>query len=254
MLRIIDLLKGKTVISDIEQDFVERQLLKHIEVEYEEELPEVFWLSQEAVEALLTDSKEEDFGYKEEDENEEDEDDDYYSEEDDDDYDDDDDEDMYEERYNDEPISDELKNVLWSLLDYLKNNSEFIDADGNNKEDVNEKGCYLAFEHVEDNSEYKVYGTVKKNDDLLPGFRLELYDDELISDDFLGFAFTDDSGSYQIEFNRSDFSKDPLDFKGIPDLYLDIAEFDKVSAEFKTIKRFYIPPTDEKEVLFDIEL
>jgi hypothetical protein len=252
MLRIIDLLKGKTVISDIDEDFVESQLLKYIEVEYEEELPEVFWLSQEALEALLSDSKDEDFPFKEEEEEEE-EDDDYYSDEEDDDY-DDDEEDMYEERYNDEPVSDELKSILWNLLDYLKNNSEFIDADGNNKEDVNERGCYLAFEHVEENSEYKVYGTVKKNDNLVPGFRLELYDDELISDDFLGFGFTDDTGTYQVEFGRSDFSKDPLDFKGIPDLYLDIAEFDKISAEFKTIKRFYIPPTDDKEVSFDIEL
>ncbi len=109
MLRIIDLLKGKTVISDIEQDFVESQLLKYIEVEYEEELPEVFWLSQEALESLLSDTKEEDFSYKEEEEEEEEEDD-YYSEEDDDDYDEDEDENMYDERYNDEPISDELKN------------------------------------------------------------------------------------------------------------------------------------------------
>jgi len=239
MLKIIDLTLGETIISDLEEEFVETQLLKYITAEYEEDLPEYFWLSTEALEGILSqdNNNEEEDTETEEDIDEEDE-----------------ELDIRPVYLTKKDISDELRRVMERLLDYIQNNSEFIDSDDDDMLDPNEKGCYMALEYIEELPEYKVYGKVKRGDASPPGLRLQLYDDELINDDFVGFGFTDFEGNYSIEFKRENFTEDPLDFKGTPNLYINVSEFDKIKSEFKFLKKVKIPETDDKKILFDINL
>ena len=238
MLKIIDLLSGETIVHDLDEEFVETQLLKYIAAEYEEDLPEFFWLSPEAIEGILSDEPEEP------EEGEED-----YS------YEDDDEEMQMGMLFlSNRVISDELRTVLENLLDYISNNSDFIDADDNAIADPNEKGCYMAFEHFAIRGEYRVCGTVKKGSSYPAGLRLQLYDDEIMGDNFVGFGFTDSEGNYEIEFKKEHFTKNPGNIKGTPPLYIIVSKFDKVKSEFNQIKRFDIPPAEKKEINFEIQL
>jgi hypothetical protein len=61
----------------------------------------------------------------------------------------------------------------------------------------------------------------------LPGLRVLAYDKDLAkADDFLGGAFTDADGAFELRYEEEDFkSKQALiDFEGNPDIYLDITD------------------------------
>lgn len=238
MLKIIDLLTGETVIPELDKEFIETEFLQHIAAEYAEDLPEFFWLSPEALEGLLSEQGPE---FEEDEELTSVEPDDTV--------------DAPEEIYFvDKTLGKEMKKVLKSLMEYLSRNSEFIDSNDNDLLDPNERGCYLAFEYVEENPEYKVHGRINKGGTNIPGLRVQLYDNEFINDDFIGFGFTDPEGYYEIEFNREHFSKDPLDFKGIPNLYVIISEFNKEEAEFRELQKISVIQSNENITEFNIAL
>ncbi|HPZ08810.1 MAG TPA: hypothetical protein PL110_11890 [Candidatus Eremiobacteraeota bacterium] len=206
MVKIIDFLKGKVVIDEIEREFVEKEMIQYIAVEYEEDLPEVFWLSSDAMEELQA-----------------------------------------------LEIKDEkLKKFLDILVDYVINNSEFIDADGDMEEGINEKGCYLAFQFIKKDPEFKISGFIRQDMEPVTGIRVKVYDDDVFTEDFLGLAFSDVNGYYEVGFNLEDFVN--LDSDAIPELYLDIAELDRVTGDFNSIQQIEIPKTKENVISYDVEL
>ncbi len=147
--------------------------------------------------------------------------------------------------------------VLKTLVEYAQQHGEFIDADDDAIEEVNEKGCYLGFERVDERATYHVSGTIKRGDDdvPVPGLQLKLYDRDVISHDLCGLAFTNDKGYYKIPFNKENFSSPgPIDFEGLPELYLEIAKLDKKSGTLTMIKRLELPQTDETNIVRNVDL
>ncbi|MEQ8222805.1 MAG: hypothetical protein ABRQ37_10920 [Candidatus Eremiobacterota bacterium] len=207
MVKIVDFLKGTVVVDELERDFVEKELLQHIAVDYEDDIPETFWLSSDAMEEIQS-----------------------------------------------EEIKDEkLKSVITKLSEYVVNNSEFIDADDDNNEDVNEKGCYLAFQFIKRDPEFKLSGYISKDDAPVIGLMVKLYDKDS-REDFLGFAFTDKEGYYEIAFNFEDFVN-YLDSKAIPELFLDVLELDRKTGDFNSLKDFELPAPDrQREISFDANI
>lgn len=207
MVKIIDFLKGTVVVDEMERDFVEKELLQRIAVDYEDDIPETFWLSSDAMEEIQS-----------------------------------------------EEIKDEkLKNVIKKLSEYVISNSEFIDADDDDREGVNEKGCYLAFQFIKRDPEFKVNGYISKKDTPVIGLMVKLYDKDS-REDFLGFTFTDREGYYEIAFNFEDFVN-YLDSNAIPELFLDILELDRKTGDFNSLKEFELPSADlKREISFDANI
>ncbi len=207
MVKIVDFLKGTVVVDELERDFVEKELLQHIAVDYEDDIPETFWLSSDAMEEIQS-----------------------------------------------EEIKDEkLKSVIKKLSEYVVNNSEFIDADDDNNEDVNEKGCYLAFQFIKKDPEFKLSGYISKDDAPVIGLMVKLYDKDS-REDFLGFAFTDKEGYYEVTFNFEDFVN-YLDSDAIPELFLNVLELDRKTGDFNSLKEFELPAPDEnREISFDANI
>jgi len=203
MFKIIDLLNGQTVIHQVELDYIEQTLQEAFEIEYLEQLPQICWLSNEAVEGFDLD----------------------------------------------EP-------VLKTLAEYVQQHSVFLDSNADDVVDVNEKGCYFGFERVEENADYHVAGTVKRNGKSLPGLRVKLSDVDVLLDDFCGFAFTNEHGFYKISFNVEDFCnlEMSVDFEGLPDLYLEIAQLDFESGDFQTIKHVSQPQTKATDIVCNVDL
>ncbi len=143
--------------------------------------------------------------------------------------------------------------ILKPLVAHVQQYGVFIDADDDDIEDVNERGRYFGFERVDENATYHVSGTIKS--DIEYSLKVSVYDSDVVVDDFCGLAFTDNKGYYKIPFNREDFSSfGPIDFEGLPELYLEIAELDPISGIFKTIKRLELPKTDETNIVRNIDL
>jgi hypothetical protein len=207
MVKIIDFLKGTVVVDEIERDFLDKELLKHIAVNYEDDIPETFWLSNDAMEEIQS-----------------------------------------------VEIQDEkLKNIIKKLSEYVINNSEFIDADDDDQEGVNEKGCFLAFQFIKKDPEFRLNGYLSKDDKPVMGLMVKLYDKDF-KEDFLGFAFTDREGHYEITFNFEDFVN-YLDSDAIPELFLEVSEIDRKTGNFNSLKEFEIPATDKKrEISFDANI
>ena len=207
MVKIVDFLKGAVVVDELERDFVEKELLQHIAVEYEDDIPETFWLSSDAMEEIQS-----------------------------------------------EEIKDEkLKHVITKLSEYVVSNSEFIDADDDNSEDVNEKGCYLAFQFIKKDPEFKLTGYISKDDTPVMGLMVKLYDKDSM-EDFLGLAFTDKEGYYEIAFNYEDFVN-YLDSNAIPELFMVISEIDRKTGDFNSLKEFELPEPDENRAIsFDANI
>ena len=207
MVKIVDFLKGTVVVDELERDFVEKELLQHIAVDYEDDIPETFWLSSDAMEEIQS-----------------------------------------------EEIKDEkLKSVIKKLSEYVVNNSEFIDADDDNNEDVNEKGCYLAFQFIKKDPEFKLSGYISKDDAPVIGLMVKLYDKDS-REDLLGFAFTDKEGYYEVTFNFEDFVN-YLDSDAIPELFLNVLELDRKTGDFNSLKEFELPAPDEnREISFDANI
>lgn len=74
---------------------------------------------------------------------------------------------------------------------------------------------------------WRVTGEVTDRDGTpLPGLRVLAYDkDVLKDDDFLGVAFTDETGFFEIGYEESDFKSPKLvDFEGNPDIYIELTD------------------------------
>ena len=137
----------------------------------------------------------------------------------------------------------------------MRQHSRFFDEDEDNVRDINEKGCYLGFERIDDNAEYSISGTIRRGGESVPALRVKVYDEDVAADDFCGQAFTDEDGRYRVSFSKEDFtSSGPMDFEGLPELYLEIAELDTGTGEFREIKRVDLPQTDETNIVSDLDL
>ncbi len=66
---------------------------------------------------------------------------------------------------------------------------------------------------------FRVEGVIREKESgrPLPGLVVSAFDKDLVSDDYLGEAETDESGSFEIRFSDADF-KDAIESQ--PDLYL----------------------------------
>ena len=203
MFKIIDLLNGKTIINQLDLDYIENTLQKIFEIEYLEQLPQLCWLSDEAVD-----------GFNREDP------------------------------------------VLKTLGEYVQEHSVFLDSNADDLVDVNEKGCYLGFERVDEHAAYHVSGTIIRDDEHLPGLRVKLCDVDVLIEDFCGFAFTNHNGFYKISFNLEDFANFEIgvDFEGLPELRLEIAQLDLESGDFQTIKHINLPKTKETNFVCNVDL
>ena len=142
-----------------------------------------------------------------------------------------------------------------ALATYVIDNGKFIDEDADNKPDANETGCYFGFVLTKESARYHVRGMVRKGDVVLPSFLVKVSDQDVISDDFCGFGFTDNHGHVDVAFDREDFSTPIMrvDFEGAPELYVDVSELDIVTGIFRSVKRHKIR-TQESQFEFDIDL
>ncbi|RKY02392.1 hypothetical protein DRP77_08020 [Candidatus Poribacteria bacterium] len=85
---------------------------------------------------------------------------------------------------------------------------------------VSERGeVNLAYEVVEEGKPFLIAGrVVNEEGEPLVGVRVSAFDRDVLVDDFLGYAFTDEEGRFEIRYAESDFKSTPLEKK--PDLRL----------------------------------
>lgn len=146
--------------------------------------------------------------------------------------------------------------VQQTLAKYVRKNAQFIDADANNERDVNETGCYFGFQRIKHTARFHVRGTLRKSNVVLPSFLVKVFDHDLNLDDYCGFGFTDEQGRFDVAFEKEDFSTQiiGIDFEGLPELYLHVAELDLLTGTFRTVKRQELPKTWETVVEVGIDL
>ena len=145
--------------------------------------------------------------------------------------------------------------LMGDVSRYVLQNSRFIDADGDAEAELNESGCYLAFERAVEEPEYCLSGRVIGAGEQQAPLRIAAYDRDTASDDFCGLAYTSPAGRYRIPFSKDDFSlKAPFDFEGAPELYLEIARLDLVTGAFAEEKRMDVPESSERHVMFHLHL
>ena len=141
---------------------------------------------------------------------------------------------------------------LQTIVAYVRANAEFIDADADGTAETAETGCYLAFERADDGADYEITGTVTRAGAPVAGVRIIARDQDMLADDFCGLAYTDGAGRYRVLFDRSDFSR--LPGEDGPDLYLEVAELNRVSGEFGDAGRVDIGETRETAISRDVQL
>jgi len=79
------------------------------------------------------------------------------------------------------------------------------------------------FEKIkEERSEFKIYGKIleKETGKGIPNLIVKAVDKDLLYDDILGEATTDENGNFEIKYNKEDFKELLLDKE--PDIYLNV--------------------------------
>lgn len=111
----------------------------------------------------------------------------------------------------------------------------------------------LGYHSVNKDSRWTITGQIRDCDDSpLAGLCVLAYDkDAAKKDDFLGCAFTDTEGAFEITYDESDFKRENalIDFEGNPDIYLEISSYDKSLS-----KRTATKSEAEDEEHFEIKL
>jgi len=95
----------------------------------------------------------------------------------------------------------------------------------------------IAYDDVDLDAPYSVTGCVidRNNNEPLPGLKVEIWDVDLLLDDYLGWAFTDEEGRFTVTYQESDFRDSGLD--NIPDILLIIKKWqDEQFSVLKEIK------------------
>lgn len=86
----------------------------------------------------------------------------------------------------------------------------------------------LGFHTLDADTKWKITGRVRnRTGTALGGLRVLAYDKDTVkADDFLGCAFTDGEGRFEIGYEDSDFKSETalIDFEGNPDVYLEVAD------------------------------
>ena len=83
----------------------------------------------------------------------------------------------------------------------------------------------LGFEEIARDDDYCIKGKlldVNKNTPLV-GYRVEGFDKDLLSSDYLGWCYSNDKGKFALYFNEHDFKADiPIDIEKKPEIYIRI--------------------------------
>lgn len=110
----------------------------------------------------------------------------------------------------------------------------------------------LAYEIFEERKPFLIRGRVlDEGGRPMPGVRVSAFDRDVLADDFLGYAFTDEEGRFEIRYSESDFKSLPLERK--PDLKLTFERWNGEEFERLGELRFKGEP-DEEEDLGEIRL
>lgn len=87
---------------------------------------------------------------------------------------------------------------------------------------------HLGYQTIRDETKWTITGQARNRaDSPIPGLRVLAYDkDTAKADDFLGCAFADNEGRFEIGYDEADFKSEKsfIDFEGNPDIYLEIME------------------------------
>ncbi|MCM8801174.1 MAG: transthyretin-like family protein [Candidatus Omnitrophica bacterium] len=88
----------------------------------------------------------------------------------------------------------------------------------------------IGWEQIKEDAEYHLKGKLIWASNSYPatGLKIEAYDRDVISDDFLGWSFSHSNGEFEIFFSEKDF-KDirVIDIEGPPEIILKISDKDK---------------------------
>lgn len=111
----------------------------------------------------------------------------------------------------------------------------------------------LGYQTLKPESKWTITGRItnRKNAPEV-GLCILAYDkDTAKADDFLGCAFTDDEGRFELHYDESDFKSEKalIDFEGNPDIYLDISDVNR-----KLSKRTSVKGEADKDEHFEVKI
>lgn len=141
---------------------------------------------------------------------------------------------------------------LQTIVAYVRDHAEFIDADADGRPGTAERGRYLGFERADDDADYEITGTVTRGGAPVAGVRVIARDADMVADDFCGLAYSDAAGRYRVRFDTEDFSR--LPGEDAPELYLEVAELNWASGEFGPAVRIDLSPGSGPAFTQDIAL
>ncbi len=110
----------------------------------------------------------------------------------------------------------------------------------------------VGYASVKPDTKWKITGFVTDREaNPLVGIRILAYDkDTAKKDDFLGCAFTDEEGCFEIGYNEEDFKKKGIvDLEGDPDIYLELLD-----SESGVSKKTAVRGESDKKEHFDLKI